>query len=154
MNLIPFRRFRQLIFENSACLTCALRYDGKVYKGEPGQAHHQMAALAQIHVQKDFDSVHNTLERGYVDERGNYLKPHQAFKYAHQNFLLTRDAAKEAYSLTPAQYAKRGLDTPELKNSNYWKKDTLKEEEGYLTFKGDQGTGHRDLINRARERSC
>ena len=39
MNLIPFRQFRQFIFENSACLTCALRYDRKVYKGEPGQAH-------------------------------------------------------------------------------------------------------------------
>ena len=52
----------------------------------------------------------------------------KAYKFAHQNFLLSKIAAKDAYELYskhPDQYDKQPLDTTDLANSRLMKNEKL-----------------------------
>ena len=117
MPLIPFRRF---ITERSLLRPAVKDKNGKISIGMAGATH---GATAKRHGIKDV-FTDSDLETGYVDRKGEFMDRRKAYKFAHQNFLLSKTAAKDAYEMYskyPDQYDKQPLDTTDLANSRIMK---------------------------------
>ena len=79
------------------------------------------SVISNKHGFLDDNVFHNpNKECGYTDESGKFLNRNDAYKHAHSNFLLHKDAAKEASNLTKHEYDDHELDAHELKSSSYW----------------------------------
>ena len=100
-------------------------HKNKLYAGKVGQTHSDV--LNNNFKPKktgytEFDHVisHPSYKEGFVNEKNTFMDRQDAYKHAHSNFLLHKDAAKEASNLTKHEYDDHELDAHELKSSSYW----------------------------------
>ena len=84
MSLIPFRRFRQMLSEINVSLIPAFNYKGKIYKGASGKMH---SSVYYRNSELPKERLMSWEDKGYMDEKGNYMNRKAAFKYAHKNFF-------------------------------------------------------------------
>ena len=97
---------------------------GKIYHGNtPGTTH---AGIADKHGFLDDNVFHNpNKECGYTDESGKFLNRTDAYKHAHQNFLLHKIASQDAnemYHKNKKMYDRQRLDTTDLKYADRYLK--------------------------------
>jgi len=119
--------FKQFIAE-AAYLRTAIRHDERVYKGDQGEEHYDLARRLNIPQPMYFQGDMGYVDKmyGYVDASGKFLNRKRAFEYARDNGLLKKKlmyADQNDDILVSPHIKKRSFQPKRSKTAGQYKPD-------------------------------